>query len=222
MKRSTSPDLDVARVESLIDARLRGDAQAAARFVDAFCAFALPTLERMRLLARADEDAPREVMTRVLDRLARDEGRALAGFQDWRARNPHRTIRDWLLIVLTNGAREHVRAERARRAVGPPSRTRVINELVELTEANEPGERAPMTPLQTARAIIEYARSHLPVIQLQCLDRWLVGGEFEEISVEFGLAGPEDAQRQVRAALASLRRHYAPPRPPVVTEKASR
>lgn len=210
MTRPANPcPLDVARVESLIDLRLAGAVGAEKELTAHLCAFLLPALSKTRLLARGDEDAPREVMIRVVDKLQREDGRALASFKDWRARHSAKTIQDWLMIVMTNAAREYVRLDRGRRGPTDASRTRVMNELVELTEANEPGARPAMTPLQTARAIIEYARAHLPKEQLDCLERWLEGQEFDEIATAMALGSNEEAQRHIRAAIAALRRHYA-------------
>lgn len=212
-----SPPLDVARVESLVTKRIAGDKTAAIELTSALCAFLLPALSRTRLLSRRGEDAPREVMTRVLDKLLRDDARALVGFQDWKARNTSKSIRDWLTIVLMNAAREYVRASRSDRGSEAPSRARVMNELVELTDANVPGVRPPMTPLQTARAIAEFARDHLPADQLACLSRWLEGEEFGEIALAAGMASSDEAARRVRAAIATLRRRFATPPTPTET-----
>jgi hypothetical protein len=65
-----------------------------------------------------------------------------------------------------------------------------------------------MTAAQTARQLLEFARSHLPVAQLEALTRWLDGGSFEDIEDECGLS-PNEARKLVRAAVAVLRRRFA-------------
>jgi hypothetical protein len=55
--------------------------------------------------------------------------------------------------------------------------------------------------------LLEYAARALDPAQF-ALRRWMDGTGFAELTVELGLAGPRDADKLVRAALARLRRHF--------------
>jgi DNA-directed RNA polymerase specialized sigma24 family protein len=206
-------ELDVERVESLIHRRIEGDLGAVAELTEALCAFVGPALARTRLLASLrSEDAPREVLTRVLEKLLHKDAHALRQFVDWRGRHPGRTAQDWLLIVLMNAAREHVREIKGRRREGAPepSRNRLLNEYLQLAEVDI-GVRPPFTPQQTARQVVEFARARLPAAQLEALERWLEGAEPEEIARAMKLDSREAGHRLVRAATATLRREFAAP-----------
>ncbi|MBK6516431.1 MAG: hypothetical protein IPG04_20580 [Polyangiaceae bacterium] len=173
------------------------------------CAFLGPALARIRLLeSLRHEDAPREVMTRVLEKLERDDAEALRQYLDWRTRHPGKTVQDWLLIVLTNAARELVRQRRGRGKREGLSRMRAFNELLQLVDPVEPSYRPPVTPQQTAREIVEFSRSHLPPPQLAALEQWLQGAELHELAASMSLDSKEDAYRLVRAAIATLRRRF--------------
>jgi DNA-directed RNA polymerase specialized sigma24 family protein len=203
--------------------RADGDRETVVELTEILCAFVGPALARTRLLASLrSEDAPREVLTRVLEKLLHADAHALRQFVDWRGRHPERTAEDWLLIVLTNAAREYVRQQRGRRRNGvlEPSRNRFLNEYLQLAEADV-GVRPPYTPQQTARQVVEFARERLPVAQLEAFERWLEGAEPEEIARAMKLESGEVGHRLVRAATATLRRAFAEPQPAHLTPSRS-
>ena len=207
------PVLDVERVEILVRRRIAGERAVMEELTDCLCRFLGPALQRTRMLASARaEDAPREVMTRVLEKLTREDARALRQSIEWVERHPGKGLQDWLVILMTNAAREHLRELHGRRKTPEeePSRKRFLNQLVSIESVPGLGIRPPFTPQQTARQVVEFARSHLPADQLSALEHWLEGAEPEEIATAMGLRSREAAQRLVRAATATLRRRFAP------------
>jgi hypothetical protein len=173
-------------------------------------------LRRSRTLGplRHNVDDVRAVMTSVLERLKKDDYRGLRLFQPWAAANPEKDFGDWIRIVTTNMARDHVssRLGGAGRADGePPRNKRMLNTLASLLPADD-DHRLAFRPLMTndhlARELMEYAVRALDPVQFRALGRWIEGASFEELAAEFELPAPQDATKLVRAALARLRRHF--------------
>ncbi len=152
----------------------------------------------MGSFARSD-DACRDVIARVFERMRRDDHRALRLYLAWQERNPSKRFDDWLTIVTTNVIRDYV-SER----LGSPL------ELDELP-ADAPGLLVlpHVTTRETARQLVEYARTALPATQCASLIAWLEGHDFAEIAARGGLPDARAAEKVVRAALARLRRHVA-------------
>src|SRR5689334_14321764 len=63
-----------------------------------------------------DEDHARNIATRLLDKLQKDDFRALRLFAEWRGRHPEKSFHDWLRIVVANASRDYLRERRAGRA----------------------------------------------------------------------------------------------------------
>ncbi len=172
----------------------------------------------MRRLVRANrsmgsarsEDDVRDVLTKLFSKLGRENGRGLRLYGAWSVRHPEKTFEDWLRIVAKNVVRD-----RAREELGPrenpsdPSVKRLLNEFAASPCIEAMGVRPPITAAQTARQLIEFARSHLPDDQRRALALWLEGASFEEIESECGLAA-DSARKLVRSAVAILRRKFAP------------
>ena len=163
-----------------------------------------PSVDRIARASRsmgsfaASDDARRDVMARVFERIRRDDHRALRLYLDWQTRYPAKAFGDWLVIVTTNVIRDYV-SERLGRADA------IALELPDDTAALLVLPHA--TTRETARQLIEYARAILPAEQASCLAAWLEGSDFAEIAAATGLADARAAERSVRAALARLRRH---------------
>jgi hypothetical protein len=157
---------------------------------------------------RRDDDV-RNVMASVFERLRRDDFRALRTFDAWRAKNPGKAFSDWLTIVTVNVARNYVAAKLGTPSEAGTSIKQLVNTLADaFPEGGGPPNHPHMTTKETARQIGEYAREHLPRDQLDALQRWLEGKDFDEIARELGLADARTADRLVRAALARLRREF--------------
>jgi hypothetical protein len=118
-------------------------------------------------------------------------------------------------IVVANVIRDHVREHcGARRGPAVPrdlTPKRLLNEFAGSPALDEIATRPEFTPAQTARQLVEYARAHLPGGQCSALEAWIDGATFDEIELELGTHEPESGKKFVRAAIATLRRHFATP-----------
>ncbi len=204
---------DLERCEALAERVAGGDTAAWAPLAEALWP-ALQTLVRssrsMGPLRRSEDDV-RDVVTDLLEKLGSREGRGLLLHRSWRARHPDKTFADWLRIVATNAVRDHVRARRGRpEDDGLPSVKRLLNEFSGSAAVESLGVRPPMTAAQTARQLLAFAHDQLPADQRAALSSWLEGASFEEIRAEVGASSAEEAARLVRAAVAVLRRRFAP------------
>jgi hypothetical protein len=163
---------------------------------------------------RHNVDDCRAVMTSVLERLSKDDYRGLRLFRPWADAHPGKDFGDWIRIVTVNLARDHVSsrlggAERA--GDGERLNKRMLNTLASRLPGGDDeriGFRPSMTEAQHARELLEYAARSLDPDQFRALRSWMEGASFAELAAELGLAGPRDADRLVRAALARLRRHF--------------
>jgi hypothetical protein len=159
----------------------------------------------------ASDDDVREVGVRTLERLGGGSARAMGLLDDWLSRHPGKDPVDWLRIVVANIARDYVRARVGGRPVDPEERLNLKARLnvcvLSLTEGDG-ASRPPFTAASTAREVVAYAKKELPEDQGAALSSWLMGAGFEEIGEDLGLAGPEEAKKLLRAAVASLRRRF--------------
>jgi DNA-directed RNA polymerase specialized sigma24 family protein len=202
---------DIAR--ALATARRAGvDAEAWSELVEILWPELLDLTRRSRLMGplRRSDDHVRNVATRVLEKLSADDFRRLSHFQAWSEARPGKTFSDWLRIVNANVVRDYVRSalgETGEIDSAPRGRKRILNEFAEHLP-QEMASRPPITLLQTARQLLEYAEGRLPPEQFVALKAWLEGASFEEIAEERSVE-VELARKTLRAALASLRRHFA-------------
>ncbi|MEZ4444565.1 MAG: hypothetical protein R3B72_36160 [Polyangiaceae bacterium] len=167
---------------------------------------------------RAGEDEIRDVATRLMERLSRDEHRALRLYVPWQDANPDKTFADWFKIVVANVVRDFAREQRGseRRRLpagdsGEPSVKRLLNQFASTLPLDILGTRPAMTDAQTARELLLFAERHLPAEQLAALTRWIAGSSFEDIAASQALESAEAARKQVRRAVATLRRKFGKP-----------
>jgi hypothetical protein len=113
-------------------------------------------------------------------------------------------------IVTKNAVRDFARTRLGPRPQSPgePSRKRLLNEFASSPLVEELGVRPPLTAAQTARELLEFARARLSTPELRILSAWLEGASFDEIADDERLS-PDEARKAVRAAIATLRRHFA-------------
>jgi DNA-directed RNA polymerase specialized sigma24 family protein len=206
--------IDVARCEALVARAAQGDVAAWQDLV----AELWPTWSRqirgsrtMGSLARSD-DHVHDVLARVVEKLGHADGRGLKLYQPWRDRHPDRTLEDWMHIVVANAIRDQVRSTlgdtRAPGAADEPSIKRILNEFASSPVLHELGFRPPMTAAQTAREMLEFARTRLPGDQFLALLIWIDGASFDEMDEQLPASRQGQGQRLVRAAVATLRRHF--------------
>jgi DNA-directed RNA polymerase specialized sigma24 family protein len=206
--------LDVARCEGLAARAAGGDAGAWKELI----AELWPAWTRQVRGARAmgslarSEDHVRDVLAKLVEKLGQADGRGLRLYRPWRERHPDKTFEDWMHIVVANAIRDHVRAtlgETKAFRTSEPSVKRLLNEFAASPALKELGARPPITAAQTARQMLEFAERRLPPDQYLALTHWIDGASFAEIEAELGEVEPGQAQRLVRAAVATLRRHFA-------------
>jgi hypothetical protein len=209
---SSRAGFDAVAAEALALAVAAGDAAAAPRLVEVLWPEWLDLLTSSRSMRalRGDEDHARNVAARLLDKLHRDDFRALRQFVEWRERHPDKTFHDWVRIVVANASRDYLRERRSAAPSAEPSARRLLDEVMQGMPLEEVGTRPAMTAAQTARQLLEFAEKHLPRPQLAALRAWLEGTDFDEMSAQLGLADPGEGRRLLRAAVAALRRAFAP------------
>jgi DNA-directed RNA polymerase specialized sigma24 family protein len=156
-----------------------------------------------------NDDEVRNVLTKLVERLGRDEGRALALYGAWRKQHTDRDFADWVRIVTSNIVRSHVREVLADAAAfHDPTITRLLNEFVTSPALAKLAARPPITNAQTARELFEFAARRLPADQHRALVLWVEGASHAEIAAELGLDEEQAATNLVRAAVAVLRRAF--------------
>lgn len=197
-------------LEPLALAVLKGEPNAFTRLALAVWPFADAAARRTRRDAEV-EDERQELYARLLARLESNDYSGLRTFVEWRVRHPEKSFADWLRIVLANLSRDRMRERVGRQTLtnSLPSAKRLLNELSHLTPVDDVSYRPPITSAQTAREILEFANLHLPKLQALALSTWITGESFDELRERTGVSTEEEATRLVRAALATLRRHFA-------------
>jgi DNA-directed RNA polymerase specialized sigma24 family protein len=206
-------DVDWIHCEALADRAADGDPASLNAFLAALCPAwdilvrGSPAMGRLR---RSDDHVS-DVVTGLIEKFSRGDGHRLRQHRSWRAQHPDKTFEDWMHIVVANVVRDHMRSvlgeTRSPSEPGKPSRKRLLNEFANAPALERLGARPPMTEAQTARQLLEFARERLPADQHGALMRWLEGETFEEIEAKLGLPS-EASEKLVRAALATLRRHF--------------
>lgn len=163
-----------------------------------------------------NEDHVANVLTDLVDKLGTDGGRAITLFPRWKAEHPGKTFSDWTRIVTSYAVTDYVRQALGRRAKtgeeALPSIKRLLNEVASAPESEAifGSHRPPMTAAQTARQLLDHAERILPADQREVLALWLDGAAFEEMVERGACEDPESAKKLVRAAVAALRRRFAP------------
>lgn len=198
-------------LKDLVDQVIAGGERAWQRFFLRYGSKVELIAKRSRSLGSLREQADdcRNVMTRVFERLRRDDFRALRLYLQWQERNATRQFDDWLTVVTTNVARDYVE-ERLGASRDQPIK-RLVNTLAgALDDSDEAlAVGAHITPKLAAQQIMAYAQGDLPAVQLEVLKSWLLGNDFEAIAAEVQLSGPDEAKKHLRAGLARLRRKLA-------------
>ncbi len=155
------------------------------------------------------EDHVFNVATRLVAKFGENGGRVLGLYLAWRETHTERDFGDWVRIVVKNLVRSYAREQLGAPQLNQdlPSLKRLLNDYTLAPKGPEPWVRPPMTQEQTARELMEYAKSKLPDQQLQALTVWLQGGALEDFEAELELPAGQ-GRRLVRAAIAVLRRHF--------------
>ena len=160
----------------------------------------------------ASEDLARDVAARLAARLGVAGSPELHGYLLWRPRNPGKTVEDWLRIVAVNVVRDVVRSvvgrPRGTSSRDTPSVKRFLNDLGSSERLDEQGIRPPITDAITAREILSRVEEILSAAQLAALRDWLEGYGFDEMARRTEHGDAEVCRRELRAAIAALRRRF--------------
>jgi DNA-directed RNA polymerase specialized sigma24 family protein len=207
-------EIDTALCESLAARTIEGDAEARRALIEHLWPawlYLIGSSSRAGSNALSEDDI-HTIALRLVEKIGDESSHGLRLYQSWQARNPDKTFADWIRIVIANEVRDLFRERRGPKATrdGLPSPKRLLNEFATSEALAELGTRPPFTGAETARQLLEFAHSRLPENQLGALRSWIQGATFAEIGREGGLS-PEQAQSFVRAALATLRRHFLRP-----------
>jgi len=209
----TSAPLDDRQWEALVARAAAGDEPARRSLLEHLWPIWTEMVRSSRSMgsfARSDDHVD-AVVGRLIEKIARPDGRALRRYLDWQVTHADQTFADWIRIVTKNAVRDHLRDQLGTgnpTQAGEPSVKRLLNEFaVSPAAAEEPGHRPPVTAAQTARELLEFAALRLPEGHLRALRDWLAGASFEEIGRAEG-DPPAEARRKVRAGIAVLRRHF--------------
>jgi hypothetical protein len=211
----TPPDvIDAALCETLASRASAGDGGAWRELVGHLWTPAVRIVAASRAMRRfgASQDHVKDVVTNVFGKLGDHGARGLKLYAPWHERNPDKAFPDWIRIVLANAARDYVRdhagespqVERKEMSV-----RRLLNQFSTSGAVEEIGERPAITEALTARQLRSYAERHLGADECRVLTLWIEGSGFEEIAAQLGHADGEVARKQLRAAIAVLRRKFA-------------
>jgi DNA-directed RNA polymerase specialized sigma24 family protein len=207
-----NPSFDVRLCETLVEQSLAGDPTAVERLVEYLWPIWLEMVRTNRNMSalRRSEDDVRNVATRMVEKIARRGRRNLELYVLWRERHPGKDFGDWLRIVTANVVRDYVREHRgpSRSGGDDVSVKRLLNEFsLRGIADDEQVLDPPLTPIQTARELCEFAERRLPAEQLGALTLWLQGATFGDIGDELGIS-EDEGRKRLRAAVAMLRRHF--------------
>jgi hypothetical protein len=181
------------------------------------------------------EDDVRDVLLETLERVDRDDFRALRQYlerkqqavPDVRAQllegATELTFAGWLAGLVDFAIRDHVRKRYGRRAPASASKDDELLGLPVLTKrslhswAVHPSETqsghfggaaAGLSRLLTARSILSYAAEVFDARELRFFGRYLEQATFEELAQEFSLARPELARAEARKLKERLRARF--------------
>lgn len=156
------------------------------------------------------EDHAHEIAVRLVEKMGKPSG-GLRLYPPWRERNAEKSFGDWMRIVTKNVIRDYAREQLGSKNASSDglSMKRLLNDFAYSPALEELGIRPPLTAAQTARELLEFARSRLPPEQLDVLHRWLEGASFEDIAQELRQT-PDAVRKLTRSAVATLRRQFAP------------
>jgi len=204
----TATILDEVLCAELAARALAGDTTASRRLVEVLWPWLMDFVRSNRSMrGRADrEDEVRNVVTQIVEKVVR----RLSTYPNWQATNRDKSIADWGRILAKNAIRDYLRERLGPRPApgAEPSAKRFLNDFTSWEQLEERGERPPRTLAETVRELLEFASAQLPAAQVAALARWLEGADAAEIGKALSVPAAE-AQRLVRAAVATLRRHFA-------------
>jgi DNA-directed RNA polymerase specialized sigma24 family protein len=204
-----------AELESLVAAAADGDEGAWGELWQRLEPRLLGLVRRPTFMANlaGRDDACRDVVVAIMGRLRDQRFHRLGLYVAARHADPELTFMRWLTVLAKRVAIDCLRADpeyldrrRSRRADEAPG-VWIQTEPLPVDGSLSAG-RPPMTNRVTARQILRYAAGVLSDEQRRALEMWANGASTDEIAIALALAGPDAAERLVRAAVERLRRRF--------------
>ncbi len=170
-------------------------------------------LARPEFLGLRDRDEDRRnIAVEVMARLRADGHRRLGMYLAARRDNPSLRFMTWLRIVTKRIGIDYLRGHGEyvdrRREVDPSANGAWVGLEPLPASSLMPGERPPVTLINTARELLAYADGALTAPQRRALAQWIQGDSHDEIARDVGLADGAEAAKLVRAAIERLRREF--------------
>jgi len=195
-------DAERASPDELVDAVLCGDREA----WQALMTWAFARAEGRCRASEVVSDLPREVAVRVVERLARDDFRALRLYAASADRDDAALAR-WLAVVVARVRIDVIRsASKVRRVRDGSGRALAVARPVSWDEASLRGSGDVASDAEVLRILDVIASDDFPAAQRRALVAWLRGEDAGEIAQALGLDGPAAARRLLHAARERLRR----------------
>ncbi len=161
---------------------------------------------------RDRDDERRAIALEVMTRLRADKYRRLGQFLEARRGTPGLRFMTWLRVVTKRVGIDYLRGHSDyidRRRDADASANGAWVGIDPLPAASElPGERPPVTAINTARQLLAYADGALTALQRRALELWTQGDSHDEIAQATDLADGAEAAKVVRAAIERLRRQF--------------
>jgi hypothetical protein len=152
------------------------------------------------------EDDRRNIVMKVMERLAHQDFHRLRLYLEARESNPRLRFMGWLRVVAKRVGIDYMRAhpDYVRTADAPAW----VDPKTLPPESQLPGGRPPVTVMNTANRLLDFARNVLPREQYQALEMWTHDAGFDAIAKDLGLGDAREAERMVRAVRERLRREF--------------
>ena len=98
-----------------------------------------------QMVARRSDDDVHDVVAALVEKLSKEDHRALGQYVDWSERHPDKQLQDWLRIAATNAVRDHFRSQLGRAAPDQalPSAKQLLNAFTATLPTDELGTRPP-------------------------------------------------------------------------------
>jgi len=199
----------------VIEAVIAGDAQAWADLWNRIEVILKRTLRNPRIVGRMSRspDDQRNIFVELMSRLRDDDYRRLRLYLQMKTERPGLAFSAWIRVVARRVAVDYMRGHGdyidKRRNRNPESAAGAWVALTNLpSDSRGAGIRPAYTNRGAAMRMLRYAYSELPADQLEALELWITSTSFADIATRLGLETPKQAERNVRAALERLRRHF--------------
>ncbi|MBV8757196.1 MAG: sigma-70 family RNA polymerase sigma factor [Deltaproteobacteria bacterium] len=171
------------------------------------------TVAQPRFLGRLGqrEEDRRNIVVAVMARLRADGFHRLQLYLEAKHQNPRLRFIGWLRVVAKRVGIDYLRGHQdylRRHDKDPSTPGQWVDAGTLPPDSQLVGERPPVTNRGTAHTMLEFADGAMPPQQRRALELWTRSESFADISTSLGLAGADEAEKMVRAAVERLRRRF--------------